>query len=82
SLIEVRGLRRSGEFLLSVENACDRLPAEPLSRLFDRFYRGDAYWKYRLQEQNNYDCNALAWFRNFKNAPRDSDLWQRAMLAR
>lgn len=42
----------------------------------------DAYWKYRLQEQNNYDCNALAWFRNFKNAPRDSDLWQRAMLAR
>lgn len=42
SLIEVRGLRRSGEFLLSVENACDRLPAEPLSRLFDRFYRGDA----------------------------------------
>lgn len=31
----------------------------------------DAYWKYRLQEQNNYDCNALAWFRNFKNAPRD-----------
>ncbi|MGS8173711.1 heavy metal sensor histidine kinase [Pseudomonas aeruginosa] len=42
SLIEVRGLRRSGELLLSVENACDRLPAEPLSRLFDRFYRGDA----------------------------------------
>ncbi|HCF0820886.1 TPA: heavy metal sensor histidine kinase [Pseudomonas aeruginosa] len=42
TLIEVRGLRRSGEFLLSVENACDRLPAEPLSRLFDRFYRGDA----------------------------------------
>lgn len=25
-----------------MENACDRLPAEPLSRLFDRFYRGDA----------------------------------------
>lgn len=25
-----------------MENACDRLPADPLSRLFDRFYRGDA----------------------------------------
>ncbi len=26
----------------------------------------DAYWKYRLGEQNNYDCNALAWFQELQ----------------
>ncbi|WP_410209577.1 phosphocholine-specific phospholipase C [Aquirhabdus sp.] len=38
--------------------------------------------KYTIQEKNNYDCNALAWFKNFKNAGTSSDLWQRAMVAR
>lgn len=41
-------------------------------------------WENWIQEDNNYDCNALAWFKNFKDlqSKPESDLWQRAMVAR
>ncbi|TLG91589.1 phospholipase C, phosphocholine-specific [Pseudomonas edaphica] len=41
-------------------------------------------WVNYIQEDNNYDCNALAWFKNFKNLEKtpESDLWQRSMIAR
>lgn len=42
----------------------------------------DLKWKWLIQEDNNYDCNALAWFKRFKESKPDSDLWQRAMVAR
>ncbi|MGO1073355.1 phosphocholine-specific phospholipase C [Lysobacter sp. CA199] len=38
--------------------------------------------RYKIDDNNNYDCNALAWFSQFKNAPRASQLWERAMTAR
>lgn len=41
----------------------------------------DLKWKWLIQEDNNYDCNALAWFKRFKESKPDSDLWQRAMVA-
>ena len=34
------------------------------------------------QEEDNYDDNALAWFKQFSNAPTSSPLWQRAMRKR
>ena len=34
------------------------------------------------QEEDNYDDNALAWFKQFANAPTSSPLWQRGMLKR
>lgn len=53
-------------------------------------YKSSSLWslyvnpftKYDIQEKNNYDCNALAWFKNFKNASTGSDLYKRSMLAR
>ncbi|MFK3651501.1 phosphocholine-specific phospholipase C [Lysobacter enzymogenes] len=38
--------------------------------------------RYKIDDNNNYDCNALAWFEQFKNAPRASQLWERAMTVR
>ena len=35
-------------------------------------------WKI-YQEEDNYDDNALAWFKQFGNAPTSSPLWQRGM---
>jgi phospholipase C len=34
------------------------------------------------QEEDNYDDNALAWFKQFSNAPTTSALWQRGMRKR
>jgi phospholipase C len=34
------------------------------------------------QEEDNYDDNALAWFKQFSNAPTSSALWQRGMRKR
>jgi phospholipase C len=34
------------------------------------------------QEEDNYDDNALAWFKQFSNAPTSSPLWQRGMRKR
>ena len=38
--------------------------------------------RYKIDDSNNYDCNALAWFSQFKNAPRVSEMWERGMTAR
>jgi phospholipase C len=37
-------------------------------------------WKI-YQEEDNYDDNALAWFKQFGNAPTSSPLWQRGMYS-
>ncbi|GAA4991374.1 phospholipase C, phosphocholine-specific [Yinghuangia aomiensis] len=34
------------------------------------------------QQQDNYDDNALAWFKQFQNAPQDSSLWVNGMTRR
>lgn len=38
--------------------------------------------RYRIDNTNNFDCNALAWFAQFKQAPTSSPLYQRGMTAR
>ncbi|AOK57627.1 phospholipase C, phosphocholine-specific [Burkholderia stagnalis] len=38
--------------------------------------------RYWIDNTNNFDCNALAWFAQFKSAPTSSPLYQRGMTAR
>ncbi|WP_323122844.1 phosphocholine-specific phospholipase C [Burkholderia alba] len=38
--------------------------------------------RYRIDNTNNFDCNALAWFSQFKAASTRSPLYQRGMTAR
>ncbi|WP_431824161.1 phosphocholine-specific phospholipase C [Burkholderia sp. F1] len=38
--------------------------------------------RYWIDNTNNFDCNALAWFAQFKSAPTNSPLYQRGMTAR
>jgi phospholipase C len=44
----------------------------------ERLERAGLSWQV-YQEQDNYDDNALAWFRQFATAPSSSPLWQRGM---
>ena len=47
----------------------------------ERLQRAGVSWQV-YQEEDNYDDNALAWFRQFARAPVSSPLWQRGMLKR
>jgi phospholipase C len=47
----------------------------------ERLQRAGLSWQV-YQEEDNYDDNALAWFRQFGNAPTSSPLWQRGMQKR
>jgi phospholipase C len=44
----------------------------------ERLQAAGISWKI-YQEEDNYDDNALAWFKQFGNAPTSSPLWQRGM---
>jgi len=44
----------------------------------ERLQAAGISWKI-YQEEDNYDDNALAWFKQFGNAPTSSELWQRGM---
>jgi phospholipase C len=47
----------------------------------ERLQRAGLSWQV-YQEEDNYDDNALAWFRQFARAPASSPLWQRGMQKR
>jgi len=47
----------------------------------ERLERAGISWQV-YQEEDNYDDNALAWFRQFTAAPSSSPLWQRGMRKR
>jgi phospholipase C len=47
----------------------------------ERLQRAGVSWQV-YQEEDNYDDNALAWFRRFAAAPASSPLWQRGMRKR
>ena len=47
----------------------------------ERLERAGISWQV-YQEEDNYDDNALAWFRRFAAAPSSSSLWQRGMRKR
>ena len=47
----------------------------------ERLQRAGVSWQV-YQEEDNYDDNALAWFRQFARAPASSPLWQRGMRKR
>jgi phospholipase C len=47
----------------------------------ERLQRADVSWQV-YQEEDNYDDNALAWFRQFAGAPASSPLWQQGMRKR
>ena len=47
----------------------------------ERLQRAGVSWQV-YQEEDNYDDNALAWFRQFARAPSSSPLWQRGMRKR
>ena len=47
----------------------------------ERLQRAGLSWQV-YQEEDNYDDNALAWFRQFAHAPASSPLWQRGMQKR
>jgi len=47
----------------------------------ERLQRAGVSWQV-YQEEDNYDDNALAWFRQFAAAPASSELWQRGMQKR
>ncbi len=47
----------------------------------ERLQRAGVSWQV-YQEEDNYDDNALAWFRQFAAAPPSSPLWQRGMRRR
>ena len=47
----------------------------------ERLQRAGVSWQV-YQEEDNYDDNALAWFRQFARAPVSSPLWQRGMRKR
>ncbi len=47
----------------------------------ERLERAGISWQV-YQEEDNYDDNALAWFRQFATAPSSSPLWQRGMRRR
>jgi phospholipase C len=47
----------------------------------ERLQRAGVSWQV-YQEEDNYDDNALAWFRQFAGAPASSELWQRGMRKR
>ncbi len=47
----------------------------------ERLQRAGLSWQV-YQEEDNYDDNALAWFRQFARAPASSELWQRGMRKR
>ena len=47
----------------------------------ERLERAGISWQV-YQEEDNYDDNALAWFRQFAAAPSSSPLWQRGMRNR
>jgi phospholipase C len=47
----------------------------------ERLQRAGVSWQV-YQEEDNYDDNALAWFRRFAAAPPPSPLWQRGMRKR
>jgi len=47
----------------------------------ERLQRAGVSWQV-YQEEDNYDDNALAWFRQFAGAPVSSPLWQRGMQKR
>src|SRR5260370_2525453 len=47
----------------------------------ERLQRAGVSWQV-YQEEDNYDDNALAWFRQFASAPATSPLWQRGMRRR
>jgi phospholipase C len=47
----------------------------------ERLQRAGVSWQV-YQEEDNYDDNALAWFKQIAGARPDSDLWQRAMRRR
>jgi phospholipase C len=47
----------------------------------ERLQRAGVSWQV-YQEEDNYDDNALAWFRQFAAAPSSSPLWQRGMRKR
>jgi phospholipase C len=44
----------------------------------ERLQRAGISWQV-YQEEDNYDDNALAWFKHLASAPRSSPLWQRAI---
>ena len=44
----------------------------------ERLQRAGVSWQV-YQEEDNYDDNALAWFKQFASAPATSPLWQRGM---
>jgi phospholipase C len=45
----------------------------------ERLERSGVSWQV-YQEEDNYDDNALAWFKQYANSPTSSPLWQRGML--
>jgi phospholipase C len=47
----------------------------------ERLERAGVSWQV-YQEEDNYDDNALAWFKQFGSAPATSPLWQRGMRKR
>jgi phospholipase C len=47
----------------------------------ERLQRAGISWQV-YQEEDNFDNNALAWFRQFRTAPRTSPLYQRGMVRR
>ena len=47
----------------------------------ERLQRAGVSWQV-YQEEDNYDDNALAWFKQIANAPTSSPLWQRGMRKR
>jgi len=47
----------------------------------ERLQRAGVSWQV-YQEEDNYDDNALAWFKQFASAPATSPLWQRGMRRR
>ncbi len=47
----------------------------------ERLQRAGVSWQV-YQEEDNYDDNALAWFKQFASAPATSPLWQRGMRKR
>ena len=44
----------------------------------ERLQAAGVTWRV-YQEQDNYDCNALAWFQTFQDAPQSSPLWINGM---